>query len=107
MKEQCNLDILQEIMGLQSDEKIVVKFMWLTTLMFPLSKIFGLLSWNLIKRFLMKWRKGFYQKIQFLSRKCGGLLIFRLFRFLSIFRDENQWFTSNWKYKYTMLLQVQ
>ena len=42
MKEQCNLDILQEIMGLQSDEKIVVKFIWLTTLMLPLSKIFGL-----------------------------------------------------------------
>ena len=53
-------------------KKNVVNFMWLNLWCLPVSKIFGLLSWNIAKRFLMKRRNGFYQKMQFLSKNVAN-----------------------------------
>ena len=57
--------ILQEVVGLQSYQNIVVNFNWLTTLM-PSSCV--LLHLNLAKRFLMKW---FLPENMAFIKKCG------------------------------------
>ena len=49
VKKECNLANFTISNG-SSYEEILINFKWLTT------KIFGLLSWNLTKRFLVKQR---------------------------------------------------
>ena len=53
-------------MGLPNDQKIVVNFVWLTTLI-PSSNVFGISSLNLTKRFL-RWTNNFYQKCGFYQK---------------------------------------